>query len=91
MRLILFAMLVLLAAPAFAQQQPDPEFLKQVITALREQRDAAADQAAAARAQAAKLAALVGQLQKELVAKKNQAVPKAEPPTVHIPGGQKIK
>lgn len=47
---------VLLASPAFAQQQPDPRFMQRAIAALQSQRNQALDAAAGAEARAAELA-----------------------------------
>lgn len=71
MKKIAFA-IVLLASPAIAQQQPDPETLQRVLAAMREQRNAALDAVAMSEARAAKLEAELEKLKAELAKAKQQ-------------------
>lgn len=69
MRLLLA--LLLLPAPAFAQASPpglDPVFMQHAIVALRAQREAAMDDAAARQAQLTQSQAQAADLQKQLTA-----------------------
>lgn len=72
--LIGLLLLLLLAAPALAQQTADPAFLQKALQALQAQRNAALDGQAAAEARAALLTEEVDKLRKQV----EDLKPKAE-------------
>lgn len=71
-------LLALLAAPAFAQQSPDPAALQKAILALQSQRNAALDQAAGFQVQAATLAEENDKLKKQVEELQKKAESKAQ-------------
>ena len=60
------AAFLMLAAPAFAADQPDPVFLQKAVVALQAQRNAALDAQAVAEARAAQLTDEVAALKKQI-------------------------
>jgi hypothetical protein len=71
-------LLLLAASPAFAQQQPDAQFLQRAIVALQTQRNQALDAAAGAEARAAGLADDLAKAQARIkeLEQKQEAPPK---------------
>lgn len=67
MRIIIVLLFSLsLASVASAQQNPDPDFLRNALTAMQTQRNRAMDEAASAEAQLAKAQQQIADLQKQL-------------------------
>ncbi len=75
MKMTILLILTLLAAPALAQQQPDPATLQRAIAAIQAQRNAALDQSASMQIEVQRLADENAKLKAEL-----DALKKPQPP-----------
>jgi hypothetical protein len=81
MKIATVAVILAIASPAIAQQQPDPAFLQRAVNALQAQRNQALDAAAIAQARAAGLTDDLAKAQeriKELEPREGDAPPLKE-------------